>query len=62
MNWRGRKTSACFSAEGKEFSGMEIIRKAETAGHITLQHAFDIKKIKPQTEQDEIFEDEFSVL
>ena len=48
--------------KGKEFSEMEIIRKAEADGYITVQHTFDIKKIEPQIGQDEIFEDEFSVL
>ncbi len=47
---------------GKEFSEMEIIRKAEADGHITVQHTFDIKKIEPQAGQYEKFEDDFSVL
>ena len=48
--------------KGKEFSEMQIIRKAEADGHITVQYTFDITKIEPKTEQDEIFEDDFSVL
>ena len=40
----------------KEFSEMEIIRKAEADGHITVQHTFDIKKIELQRGQDEFFE------
>ena len=41
---------------------MEIIRKAEADGHITMQHTFDIKKIEPQRGQDEFFEYNLSVL
>ena len=50
------------TVKNKEFSEMEIIRKAEADGHITVQHTFDIKKTELQTRQDEIFEDDFSVL
>jgi hypothetical protein len=41
---------------------MKIIRKAEASGHITVQHTVDIGRIDSQTGQDEIFEDDFSVL
>ena len=41
---------------------MEIIRKAEADGHITVQHTFDIEQVELQTGRDENFEDEFSVL
>ena len=50
------------TVKNKEFSEMGIIRKAEADGHITVQHSFDIKKIEPQTGQDENFEGEFSGL
>ena len=47
---------------GKEFSEMEIIRKAENAGHITVQHVSDIGLADSGKVPDENFEDEFSVL
>lgn len=50
------------TVKNKEFSEMEIIRKAEASGHITVQHTFDITKIEPKTGQDENIEDDFSVL
>ena len=50
------------SVENKECSEMEIIRKAENADHITVQHISDIGLSNSGTGLDENFEDDFSVL
>ena len=50
------------SVEDREFSEMEIIRKAENAGHVTVQYISDIGIIDPKIGSDKNFEDEFSVL
>jgi hypothetical protein len=48
--------------EGRECSEMDIIRKAENAGHVTVQHISDIGLSNSNAGPTENFDDDFSVL
>jgi hypothetical protein len=48
--------------EDKEFSEMDIIREAENAGHIIVQHVSDTGLADSGIGTTENFEDDFSVL
>jgi superfamily I DNA/RNA helicase len=50
------------TVEDKEFSEMDIIREAENAGHIIVQHVSDINITNPEKESAKYFDDGFSIL
>ena len=50
------------TVKGKEFSEINVVRKAEIKGHLTIQYTYDFNQNVIEKPQDEDFEDDFSLL